>query len=98
MTEKTTVYIIECRTGCTCCSGENHYRGPFSTIHMAKHAETLLRESGIIGSQYAPSGVFTISEMSCERLPDGRLIIGGDRVVSGFADDFPLEPAAVYEL
>jgi hypothetical protein len=42
----------------------------------------------LLSSQYAERGKYDIEERSLEILPDGRMIIGGDRVWSdGFQDE-----------
>ncbi len=87
MTEAT-CFLIYCRTGCTCCSYENHYRGPFSTREIAEKAAAAYADMRLLSSQYAERGKYDIEERSLEILPDGRMIIGGDRVWSdGFQDE-----------
>jgi hypothetical protein len=87
MTEQT-CFLIECRTGCTCCSDENHYRGPFSTREIAENAVKAYEDIRLLASQYAERGRYSIEEASLELLPDGRMIIGGDRVwKEGFQDE-----------
>ncbi len=87
MTEQT-CFLIECRTGCTCCSDENHYRGPFSTREIAERAVKTYEDIRLLASQYAERGRYSIEEVSLELLPDGRMIIGGDRVwKEGFQDE-----------
>lgn len=81
---KTKIYFIECRTGCSCCANENHYRGPY---YIKRDAERRISffETGPwwpISSQYANRGIYDIVEISCEDLGDGRFIIG-DRVYDG---------------
>lgn len=83
-----TCYLIECRTGCTCCADENHHRGPFSTREVAEKAKEAYLDMRLLASQYADRGVYHISEASLELLPDGRMIIDGDRVwKDGFQDE-----------
>ena len=86
-------YIIYCSTGCTCCSYENHYRGPFSSREKAEEARKSYRELPLLASQYARKGNYDISEYEAEaeQLPDGRIIVE-DRVFPGFIDQ-PLEDA-----
>lgn len=83
-----TCYLIECRTGCTCCASENHYRGPFSTKEAAEKAKEAYLDMRLLASQYAERGRYTIEEASLELLPDGRMIIDGERVwKDGFQDE-----------
>jgi len=79
-----TLYRIECRTGCTCCSSENHYRGFYPSREEAK-ARIDRFNQGIdnpLASQYARYGVYGIEACEAEQLPDGRLIVD-DRVYPG---------------
>lgn len=80
-------YIVHAQTGCTCCSDENHARGPFRLREEAEKEITYCIDFKIIGSQFAPSGVYNIEEMDIEELPDGRLILEGRIVVPGYAKD-----------
>ena len=81
-------FLIECRTGCSCCSSENHHRGPFRTREEAEKAVQRFREVRLIASQYAPNGVYNIEEIAAEQLPDGRLILDNRIVVQ----DWSVEP------
>lgn len=72
------LYTIECRTGCSCCSGENYHEGFFTDLSEVIRKINDYR-SGIgspLGSQYARYGVYTLREHDAEVLPDGRVIIG----------------------
>jgi len=78
-------YMIECRTGCTCCSNENHYRGFFRAI---KDAERRIKyylspESKFwpLASQYASRGRYSVEEVELEDLGDGRHILNDDKVL-----------------
>lgn len=83
-----TCFLIECRTGCTCCQSDNHYRGPFSTKEIAEKAVARYREMKLLASQYSERGNYSIRPTSLEILPDGRMIINGDRVwKEGFQDE-----------
>jgi hypothetical protein len=86
--ETGTCYLIECRTGCTCCADENHYRGPFSTREIAQKAVEAYEQIPLLASQFAARGRYTIEEAGFEKLPDGRMIINGDRIwTEGFQDE-----------
>ena len=79
-------FLIYCSTGCSCCSGENHYRGPFSTKEIAAARVPQYREQQILASQYSSRGNYSVEgPFQGEQLEDGR-IIGGDNVYKGFAD------------
>jgi len=72
-------YMIECRTGCTCCCDENHYRGFYRTKEDAKHRISYyqLPESKFwpLASQFARRGNYSIEEAEIEDLNDGRYIL-----------------------
>jgi hypothetical protein len=78
------VVLIECRTGCTCCSYENHYRGPYCSTEDAKRRiESFLSKDSKffpLASQYARQGNYSVREFDYEQLPDGRIILAGERV------------------
>ena len=84
--EKVKAFKIYCSTGCTCCSGENHYRGPFSTREIAEEKVKSYRQRRLLASQYSSNGNYYIYEHDAELLSDGRIIIG-DRVALGWADE-----------
>lgn len=78
--KKYPIFLIHARTGCTCCSNENHYRGPFRTRDDAERRRLYYLDSskGVnnpLASQYAPRGVYEIVEVEAEELPDGRVIL-----------------------
>lgn len=79
-------FIVEARTGCSCCVGENHHRGPYKTREYAEKMVGTFKEMRLLASQFAPRGSYHIEEHEAEQLPDGRLIIL-DRVFPGFAED-----------
>jgi hypothetical protein len=87
MNKTETIYLIEARTGCTCCQSQNHYRGPYKTREDAEKRIQFYRTSQgekaywPLASQYARRGAYSVTEWTCETLPDGRKIIGGDTVV-----------------
>lgn len=76
---KIKVYVIGARTGCTCCSDQNHYRGLFKTREEAEKRKSyyLAKDSKYwpLASQYAPRGRYSVSEFEVEVLPDGRFIV-----------------------
>lgn len=78
-------YVVYCSTGCTCCSSENHYRGPFSTSKIAEAKANTYRKQKVLVSQYALNGCYDIEEYDAEVLPDGRVIID-DTVFPGWAE------------
>lgn len=80
-------FIVSCRTGCSCCSSENHYRGPFKTRETAEAKIIEFRAIPILASQYARRGNYSVEEAEIEVLPDGRVIVGGGAVFPGFAED-----------
>ena len=82
MGETMTLYRIECRTGCTCCRDENHYRGFYPSREEAL-ARIARFNNGLdypVASQYARYGTYGIEAVTCEQLPDGRIIIDNERV------------------
>ena len=83
------VFIVECRTGCSCCSDENHYVGPFFSRAAIESWIANAKTIPYIASQYSKQGVYHIDEITAECLPDGLLLIR-DRVFGPFDDDpFP---------
>ena len=80
----TTIFLIHARTGCTCCSSENHYRGPFRTREDAERRKAYYldsrNKSNPLASQYAPRGCYDIVPVQVEELPDGRVIVEDERV------------------
>lgn len=79
-------YVIEARTGCSCCSNENHYRGPYKTKTSAEKAVEDFQKQRLLASQYSKTGIYSIEEHDCEVLPGGRIIIDR-RVFDGFCED-----------
>lgn len=84
-------YYVLCLTGCTCCSSENHLRGPWRTSNEALDAAAHYSSIKLLASQYASNGLYSIYETDCEELPDGRLILDGRLVWGGFADDLEFD-------
>lgn len=86
--KKEKVFFVYCGTGCTCCSGENHYRGPYKTKEDAERRVAYYRSPDSkywpVASQYSKRGNYSIEERLIESLDDGRVIItddGGDGIV-----------------
>jgi hypothetical protein len=78
------LYKIECCTGCTCCSSDNHYRGFYKTKEDAQKRIDYFKSPDSkywpVASQYARRGHYSICEVSIEELPDGRFILNDDKV------------------
>lgn len=83
------VFLIECRTGCFCCSNENHYRGPFSSREVAEARVVKYRELRVLASQYSSRGNYHIEEYDGEQLPDGRIIFGSYVAPKFMDDEYP---------
>jgi hypothetical protein len=66
MLQKTTVYLIYCSTGCTCCSNENHYYGPYLTESNAtsQAEEWAAGHGNPLASQYAENGRYRVEEVT----------------------------------
>lgn len=76
--EKVTLHFIEARTGCSCCSYDNFYMGPFM---QASEADELIEKwsKGIdnpLCSQFSKYGNYHRISMEGEALGDGRYIVG----------------------
>lgn len=82
--EPISIWLIHCRTGCTCCSYENHYRGPYRTKDDAdRRVASFLdakSEYWPLGSQYAPRGKYVVYPCTAEPISGGRFIVH-DRVL-----------------
>lgn len=78
--EKKEVWVIECRTGCTCCSDENFTQGPYLTEDQAVEVKQRYEQGkgNPLASQYAKYGRYAIEKWEIEVLPDGRWIYGGN--------------------
>jgi len=81
MFQKKDVWVMFCKTGCTCCSDENFAQGFFNS---AEEAQALMDEylQGIgnpLTSQFSKYGRYSIAKYEAEILPDGRMIVG-DRI------------------
>lgn len=81
-----TVYFVDCSTGCSCCRGEDHERGPFSSRAIAEARVEQYQSAPLLGSQYALRGSYQIYERKAEVLPDERLVVDG-RVYAGVVDE-----------
>ena len=86
------LYFIECRTGCSCCWDENHYRGPYKTKEDAKkriaHFKAPDSKYWPVASQYSKRGNYDIEEAETENIAGGRIIMN-DRVYD--ADELVLK-------
>lgn len=74
------VYVISCSTGCSCCSYENHYRGPYKTKEDAERRIAYYRTDGNfhpVASQYSKRGVYKVKEVDVENISEGRVILCG---------------------
>ncbi len=73
------IWLIECRTGCTCCSYDNHYRGPYKSKEDAERRIEYYRSKGSkfwpVASQYASRGSYSIEEHEVELLSGDRFIV-----------------------
>lgn len=90
MSTQQLAFMVHCTTGCSCCSDQNHWCGPFSSMEVAVRWTDIFRDTKHLTSQYAPNGRYTVSAHSVAFLPDGRLIVD-DRVFRCWADDY-IEP------
>jgi hypothetical protein len=79
------LYKISCRTGCTCCSNDNHYRGyyksPEDALKRINYFKSPNSKFWPVASQYSKRGNYDVSEVNVERLVDGRFVVG-DRVTN----------------
>lgn len=69
-------FIIDAKTGCTCCRSENFVDGVYDTLDEAKAAKALHLEKKSLSSQYAERGIYGIRAITYDELADGRVIIG----------------------
>lgn len=78
-TELVDLWLIKCRTGCTCCSGENHFRGPYRDKESAERRRDsfLAKDSKFwpVASQYARRGSYSIACYQAEPITKGRFIL-----------------------
>jgi len=79
---KRTIFLIRCSTGCSCCWGENHWRGPYKTKADADRRVASFRAPDSkfwpVASQYSRRGNYTVREVEMELLPDGRAIVDSE--------------------
>jgi len=78
----TKAYLIECRTGCSCCSYENHYRGPYKTREDAEKRINFFKTGSYypVASQYSKRGNYSIEEVTIEEISNNRYIVD-DKIV-----------------
>jgi len=79
--------LIKCCTGCSCCSWEDHYRGPYRSIEDAKKRIAYFRSPDNVkywpvASQYSKRGNYLVEEIEYEEISNNRCIIFGDKVIS----------------
>ena len=95
------IFLIEARTGCTCCSDENHIRGPYRTIEDAQRRVAYYKSKDSkywpVASQYSRRGNYYIKEISVEHLPDGRIILGGNKVFAFLAPFIDVHPDGIVD-
>jgi len=74
------IYLINARTGCSCCASENFTQGPYTDEAEVKEIVANWRK-GIgnpLASQYSRYGNYSIEEHDAEVISGGRFIIGDD--------------------
>lgn len=81
-TEITAVYSIRCRTGCSCCRGENHARGLYATIEEAERRVKRFESMPLLASQYSKTGRYSIHAHDAEAIANGRYIVDQERVIT----------------
>jgi len=78
-------YLIEARTGCSCCSSENHYRGLYRSQEDAERRVAYYRHPDSqfwpLGSQYARRGRYSVQGVQLEPISKGRYILDDDLVL-----------------
>lgn len=78
-------FLIEACTGCTCCSTENHFRGPYKSIGDAQRRISYYNSPNSdfwpLASQFAERGRYGVREIKVERIDGNRLILEGNRIV-----------------
>ena len=91
MFERKTVWWIECKTGCSCCAGDNFDLGFWDNPDEPQAWIDQWRQ-GIdnpLGSQYAKYGVYWLNKSEAEILPDGRWIVEDTVFSAEEVEDFP---------
>jgi len=86
------VYVLECRTGCSCCSDNNHYRGLYGSREMAEARKKrfLSGKDYPVASRYARHGNYSIFGYEAEEISNMRIIID-NKVFSNILVDVNLE-------
>ncbi len=82
MANRYDVFVIVCRTGCTCCSNENHIRGIYLTEKEAQSRIDRFRK-GIdnpVASQYSKYGNYRIEKRDAEEIIENNRLIISDRI------------------
>jgi len=86
---KNSFFLIEAQTGCTCCSSEDHFRGPYKSKSDAKRRIEYYRSKDSrfwpLASQYARRGSYSVKEISFEFISKRRIILD-DRFVEDLKD------------
>ena len=97
--KKFKAWLICCKTGCSCCSYENHLRGPYKTKEDAEKRKAYFYHPDSkywpLSSQYASRGRNKVKEITVEVLPDGRYIIDSEYVCEDFEFVEVLEDGSV---
>jgi hypothetical protein len=77
MFEKTKLWYIECRTGCSCCANENFDWGFYDNPEEPQEIIDCWSKGkgNPLASQYAKYGCYHLVEVEAEILPDGRIIV-----------------------
>jgi hypothetical protein len=81
-------YYIYCQTGCSCCSYDNHYRGPYRAKEDAeRRVNFFLTSDGDdkyhpLASQYSKRGNYSIEERKLEFMPEYDNVIIGKTVMA----------------
>lgn len=80
------IFLISAQTGCTCCSDQNHLRGPYRTREDAqRRIDYYLNPQSKfwpLASQFCARGRYSIREVNVETLCDGRFIFNGKHVAN----------------
>ena len=77
------IWLIECRTGCTCCYDENHRRGPYKTREDAERRMQYFLSADAkfrpVASRFARRGLYDI-ERHTVTVIDGKYVTDEDDV------------------
>jgi len=88
------IFLVEAKTGCSCCSDDNHYRGPYKSEEEAKRRIEYYKSPDSkywpLASQYSKRGNYSVHEIEAEEISNSRIIIE-DRVhaFNGFIEVNP---------